>query len=141
MLDWSKSFEMYLELSDKQRLSIGRKCHDILFKEILNLSEDEMVAPYLYLMSMAPFMSLNEEFGVKEYYFFKDATGYKETYKRFLEIANKGKSEKIGQFLQTYFQKLGGEVLTAYLSFGLALITIKGEVTPKDKEIFERLHG
>lgn len=141
MLDWSKSFEMYLNLSEKQRLNIGKKSHEILVKEIENLSEEEFLRPALYLMSLAPFMSLSEKFGKDEYYFFRSVTGYEESYEAFLDIAQKGKDEKLAQFLEIYFQKVGGEVLTAYLSFGLALITIKGEVTEEDKQLIERIHG
>lgn len=141
MLDWSKSFETYLKLSDKQRLSIGNKCHEILIKEIENLSEEEFVRPYLYLISLAPFMSLSEEHGKDEYQFFKNISGYKESYEQFLDTAKRGKNEKIGQFLQIYFQKLGGEAFTAYLSLGLAFVTIKGEVTDEEKALFEKLHS
>ncbi len=141
MLDWSKSFETYLNLSDKQRLSIGRKCHEILVKEIENLSEEEFMRPYLYLISLAPFMSLSEAHGKDEYQFFKNISGYSESYDQFVETAKRGKNEKIGQFLEIYFQKVGGEVFTAYLSLGLAFVTIKGEVTEEDKALFEKLHG
>ena len=141
MLDWSKSYEMYLSLSEKQRLSIGHKAHDILIKEIENLSEEEFLRPSLYLMSVAPFMSLSEEHGKDEYNFFKNVTGYQDGYEVFLSTATKGKNEKIGQFLEIYFQKIGGEVLTAYLSFALALLTIKGEITDEEKALIEKIHG
>ena len=141
MLDWSKSYEMYLNMSEKQRLGIGKKCHEILNKEIDNLVEEEMVRPSLYLMCLAPFMSLNEQFGGEEYDFFRQISGYNGDYQRFLETANKGKNEKIGQFLELYFQKVGGEVLTAYLSLGLAILTIKGEITEEEKALIEKIHG
>lgn len=141
MLDWSKSYEMYLNLSAKQRLSIGKKCHDILVKEIENLSEEEFLRPALYVMSLAPFMSLSDEHGKEEFNFFVEATGYDDNYGQFYQTAQKGKKEKIGQFLQIYFQKLGGDVLTAYLSFGLALLTIKGEITDEEKAMIEKIHG
>lgn len=141
MLDWSKSYEMYLNLSDKQRFSIGKKCHDILVKEIENLSEEEFLRPALYVMSLASFMSLSDEHGKEEYNFFKEVTGYNDNYGQFFQTANKGKNEKIGQFLQIYFQKLGGDVLTAYLSFALALLTIKGEITDEEKAMIEKIHG
>ena len=141
MLDWSKSYELYLGLSEKQRLSIGCKAHEILAKEIKNLSEEELLRPAMYVMSFGPFMSLSEEHGKDEYRFFKNVTGYKDTYEGFLYAARKGKDEKIGQFLQIYFQKLGGEVLTAYLSLALALLTIKGEITDEEKALLESIHG
>ena len=141
MLDWSKSYELYLGLSEKQRLSIGRKSHEILVKEIENLSEEEFLRSTMYVMSFAPFMSLSEEHGREEYLFFKGATGYKDNYENFCYAAKKGKNEKVGQFLQIYFQKLGGEVLTAFLSFALALLTIKGEITDDEKALIEKIHG
>ena len=141
MLDWSKSYEVYLGLSEKQRLAIGRKAHELLVKEIENLSEEELLRPTMYVMSFGPFMSLSEEHGKEEYLFFKGATGYNDTYEGFLYAGRKGKNEKIGQFLQIYFQKLGGEVLTAYLSFALALLTIKGEITDEEKALIESIHG
>ena len=141
MLDWSKSYELYLGLSEKQRLSIGRKAHEILVKEIENLSEEELLRPAMYVMSFGPFMSLGEEHGKDEYRFFKNVTGYSDTYEGFLYAAKKGKDEKVGQFLQIYFQKLGGEVLTAYLSLALALLTIKGEITDEEKALIESIQG
>ena len=140
-MDWSKSYELYLGLSEKQRLSIGRKAHELLVKEIENLSEEELLRPTMYVMSFGPFMSLSEEHGRDEYKFFKSATGYSDTYEGFLYAGRKGKNEKIGQFLQIYLQKIGGEVLTAYLSFALALLTIKGEITDEEKALLESIHG
>lgn len=140
MLDWSKSYELYLGLSEKQRLSIGRKAHEILAKEIENLSEEELLRPAMYVMSFGPFMSLSEKYGKEEYDFFRRATGYNDTYEGFLYAAKKGKNEKVGQFLQIYFQKIGGEVLTAYLSLALALLTIKGEITDEEKQLIEKIH-
>ena len=141
MLDWSKSYEMYLGLSEKQRLSIGRKSHDILVKEMENLCDEEALRPAIYLMSLAPFMSLSDEFGLKEYRFFKEIAGYREPYQRFLEVANKGKDEKVNKFLRVYFQKVGGDVLTAYLSLALAFLTIKGEIKDEEKALIEEIHG
>lgn len=141
MLDWSKSYEMYLSLSKKQRLSIGHKAHDILIKEVENLCEEEALRPMMYLMSLAPFMSLSEQYGKEEFDFFREIAGYNEKYETFVNIATKGKNEKIGQFLEIYFQKVGGEVLTAYLSLGLALLTIKGEITEEEKQLIEKIHG
>ena len=141
MLDWSKSYELYLGLSEKQRLSIGRKANELLSKEIENLSDEEILRPTLYVMSFGPFLSLSEEHGKEEYNFFRMATGYKDTYEGFLYAARKGQNEKVGQFLQIYFQKIGGEVLTAYLSLALALVTIKGEITDEEKALIERIHG
>ena len=140
-MDWSKSYELYLALSDKQRLSIGRKAHELLAKEIENLSDEELLRPTLYVMSFAPFISLSEEHGKDEYFFFKSATGYKESYEGFVYAVQKGKDEKIAQFLQIYFQKIGGEVLTAYLSLALALATIKGEIKDEEKALIEKIHG
>ncbi len=99
-MDWSKSYEVYLGLSEKQRLAIGRKAHELLVKEIENLSEEELLRPTMYVMSFGPFMSLSEEHGKEEYLFFKGATGYKETYEGFLYAGRRGRNEKIGQFLQ-----------------------------------------
>ena len=141
MLDWSKSYELYLSMSDKQRLGIGVKSHEILYPEMNNLVEEELVRPSLYLMSLASFISLREDVKEKEYRFFKEVTGYKEKIERFEELVNKGKNEQIGEFLRVYFQKVGGDVLTAYLSLGLALLTIKGEITDEEKELIEKLHG
>ena len=141
MLDWSKSYELYLGLSEKQRLSIGRKAHELIVKEIENLSDEELLRPAMYVMSFGPFMSLSEEHGKEEYLFFKGATGYKDTYEGFVYAAKKGKNEKVGEFLQIYFQKVGGEALTAYLSFALALLTIKGEITDEEKVLIESIHG
>ena len=141
MLDWSKSFEMYLKLSNKQRLSIGQKAHVILAKEIENLVEEEYIRPSLYLLSLGRFISLREEYKQEEYNFFKDVTGYSEPIETFELTVNNAKDKKIGEFLEVYFQKLGGEALTAYLSFGLALMTIKGELTEDDKALIEKIHG
>ncbi len=140
-MDWSKSYELYLGLSEKQRLSIGRKAHELLIKEIENLSDEEALRPTLYVMSFAPFMSLSDEHAKEEYNFFKCATGYKDNFEGFLYAARKGQDPKVGQFLQIYFQKVGGEVLTAYLSLALALLTIKGEVTDEEKALIEGIHG
>ena len=140
-MDWSKSYELYLGLSEKQRLSIGRKAHELLVKEIENLSDEALLRPTMYVMSFGPFMSLSDEHGKDEYNFFRNATGYNDTYEGFLYAGRKGKNEKIGQFLQIYFQKIGGEVLTAYLSFALALLTIKGEITDEEKALIESIHG
>ena len=140
-MNWSKSFEMYLKLSDKQRLSIGKKCHEILYPEIEKLSEEEALRPVLYLLSAAPFMSLSEAHGKDEYNFFKNVTGYADSYEVFVDTATKGKNEKVAKFLEVYFQKLGGEILTAYLSLALALLTIKGEVTEEDKKLLESIQA
>ena len=141
MLDWSKSYEVYLGMNEKQRIGIMKKCHEILYPEISNLVEEEVVKPALYLMSIAPFMSLSDEFGKKEYQLFMLVSGYNGSYERFCEAVKKGKEEKIGEFLRIYFQKVGGEVLTAYLSLGLAFLTIKGEISQEEKELIESIHG
>lgn len=140
-MDWSKSYELYLGLSEKQRLSIGRKANELLCKEIENLSDEEALRPTMYVMSFGPFMSLSDEHGKEEYNFFKNVTGYNDTYEDFLYAARKGKNEKVGQFLQIYFQKVGGEVLTAFLSLALALLTIKGEISDEEKALLEKIHG
>ncbi len=140
-MDWSKSYELYLGLSEKQRLSIGHKAHELLIKEIENLSEEELLRPTMYAMAFAPFISLSEEHGKDEYAFFKRATGYGDSYEGFIYAVKKGKEETISQFLQIYFQKLGGEVLTAYLSMALALLTIKGEIKDEEKALIEKIHG
>ena len=139
-MDWSKSFETYLNLSDKQRLAIGKKANDILQPEIDNLTDENIVKPTLYLMSVSYFLTgQNDEIGQKEYLFFRDVTGYNECYNKFLETIEKGKNDKLSKYVQVYFQKLGGDVLTAYLSLGLALLTIKGELSEADKELVEKL--
>ena len=66
-MDWSKSYELYLGLSEKQRLSIGRKANELLCKEIENLSDEEALRPTMYVMSFGPFMSLSDEHGKEEY--------------------------------------------------------------------------
>ena len=141
MLDWSKSFETYLKLSHKQRVAIGQKSHEILIKEIENLVEEEYLRPSLYLLSVGRFISLKEEFAREEYNFFKEVTGYSEEFDIFVKTVNNAKNNRVGEFLEVYFQKLGGEVLTAYLSLGLALLTIKGEITEEEKQLIEKIHG
>ena len=141
MLDWSKSYELYLNLSEKQRLGIGKKAHELLMPEFDNLAEEELIKPSLYLMSVGAFLSLNEEFVKQEYEYFRLVTGFNIDCERFVELAKKGKEEQVGQFLQLYFQKVGGEVLTAYLSLALALLTIKGEITDEEKALIEKIHG
>ena len=141
MLDWSKSFEMYLKLSNKQRLAIGQKSHVILLKEIENLIEEEFIRPSLYLLSLGRFFSLKDEYKQDEYKYLKDVTGYNEPIETFELTVNKAKEGKVGELLEIYFQKLGGDVLTAYLSLGLAIMTIKGELTDEDKALIEKIHG
>ena len=139
-MDWSKSYETYLNLSDKQRFGIGRRANDILYKEIEGLVEEEMIIPTFYLMSLAQFISLKEEAKEKEYEFIKEIINYNKKLEHFEEDVKKGKDGKLASFLSAYFQKVGGEVLTAYLSMGLALLTIKGELTEEDKALMEKLY-
>lgn len=141
MPNWSKSFETYLELSEKQRQGIGHKSNEILSKEINSLIEEEMLRPTMYLMVLAPFVSLDEENSRKEFSFIREITGYSEGYERFMEIVKKGQNEKLARFFQAYFKKVGGEVFTAYLSFALAILTIKGEAKEEDQKLIESIYG
>ena len=140
MPNWSKSFETYVQLSEKQRLNIGLKSNAILAKELENLSEEEMLRPTIYMLSLAPFASTEEELSKKEYLFIKDATGYADGYERYLELVKKGQNEKLAQFFQLYFKKVGGEVFTAYLSLALAILTLKGEIKDEDVKLIEKIY-
>ena len=141
MIDWSKSCETYLKLNDRQRIAIGVKSHNILFNEIDNLCEEPLVKPSLYLMSLAQFISLGDDVKEKEYIFIRSATGYADPMAKFENLVKKGKENKLPDYMNAYFQKAGGEVLTAYLSMGLALMSIKGEITDEDIELLNKVHG
>ena len=141
MLDWSKSFETYLNLSENQRLGIGRKSFAILIREMENLVDEEFMRPTLLLMSVAPFISLREDAVDNEFKFVKDVFGLNVELERFKEIVTDSKGEKFPEFVQVYFQKVGGEVLTALLSLALALLTIKGNIEDNEKELIAKVHG
>ena len=141
MPNWSKSFETYVNLSEKQRLGIGHKSNEILVKEIANLSEEEALRPTLYLLTLAPFASLNDELSKKEFDYIKQVIGYGEGYDKYLELVKKGQNEKLARFFQAYFKKVGGEVFTAYLSLALAILTIKGETREEDVKLIEKIYG
>ena len=140
MPNWSKSFETYLQLSEKQRLGIGLKSNEILVKEIPNLCEEEILRPTTYLLALAPFASEDEELSKKEFDFIKEAIGYVDEYQKYLELVKKGKNEKLAKFFQAYFKKVGGDVFTAYLSLGLAILTIKGEEKEEDVKLIEQIY-
>ena len=140
MPNWSKSFETYLNLSDKQRLGIGLKSNEILSKEINNLVEEEMMRPTMYMLVLAPFVSLKEEVRQREYQFVKETTGYGDALDKFIDIINRGKNDKVAEFFQIYFKKLGGESFKAYTSMALALLTIKGELLEEDKQLIEKIY-
>ena len=141
MPNWSKSFETYVALSDKQRLAIGQKSNEILVKEMDNLVEEESLRSALYLMVLAPFASLDEDLSKKEFAYIKDVIGYAEDYDKYLDLVKKGKNERLAKFFQAYFKKVGGEVFTAYLSLALAILTIKGEVKEEDQQLIEKIYG
>ncbi len=141
MLDWSKSFETYLNLSENQRLGIGRKSYDILIREMENLVDEEFMRPLLLLMSVSPFISLREDAVENEFKFVKDVFALNVELERFKEIVTDSKGEKFPEFVQVYFQKVGGETLTALLSLALALLTIKGNIEDNEKELIAKVHG
>ena len=141
MPNWSKSFETYVQLSEKQRLSIGQKSNEILLKEINNLAEEESLRPAIYLMVLAPFVSLDEDLSKDEFDYIKQAIGYADGYDKYMDLVKKGKNEKLARFFQAYFKKLGGEVFTAYLSLALAIMTINGEVREEDQKLIEKIYG
>ena len=141
MPNWSKSFETYVQLSEKQRLGIGLKSHEILIKEMDNLVEEESLRPTLYMMVLAPFASLEEELSRTEFKFIKEVTRYTDSYEKYIELVKKGQNEKIARFFEAYFKKVGGEVFTAYLSLALAILTIKGEVKEEDQKLIEKIYG
>ena len=140
MPNWSKSFETYLKLSERQRLGIGHKSNEILEKEIEKLTEEDILRPTLYLLAIAPFASEDEELSKKEFDYIKEVLGYKDGYDKYLALVKKGKNEKLAKFFQAYFKKLGGDIFTAYLSLGLAILTIKGEQKPEDVELIEKIY-
>lgn len=141
MLDWSKSCETYLKLNDRQRLSIGVKSHNILFNEIDNLCEEPLIKPSLYLMALSQFISLRDDAKEKEYLFIRGATGYADPMVKFEELVKKGKDSQLSTYINAYFQKAGGEVLTAFLSMGLALMSIKGEISEEEVALLDKIHG
>ena len=141
MPNWSKSFETYLNLSEKQRLAIGQKSNEILAKEMENLVEEEAFRPALYLMVLAPFVSSDEELSKKEFDFIKQVVPCDDDYEKFIGIIRKAQNEKVAEVFETYFKKTGGEVFTAYLSLALAILTIKGEAKEEDQQLIEKIYG
>ena len=140
MPNWSKSFETYVKLSEKQRLGIGLKANELLSKEIVKLSE-EGLRPMVYMMVLAPFASLDEELSKKEFEYIRQVTGYPDEYLRYLDIVKKGKDDKLASFFQIYFKKVGGDIFTAYLSLALAILTIKGEIKEEDQKLIEKIYN
>lgn len=141
MSNWSKSYEVYLSMSDKQRLSVGLKADAILSKEICELIEDPLIRPSFYLVTLSQFISLREGVAKDEYRFVKEVIRFDGNYEKFVSLVEKGKNEKLNSFLVTYFQKVGGEVLTAYLSLALAILTIKGELLDEEKKLIESIQA
>ncbi len=140
MANWSKSFETYLKLNERQRLGIGHKSNEILEKEFEKLTEEDILRPTLYLLAIAPFASEEEELSKKEFDFIKQVIGYKDGYDKYLDLVKKGKNEKLAKFFQAYFKKLDGDIFTAYLSLGLAILTIKGEQREEDVELLVKIY-
>ena len=141
MPNWSKSFETYVNLSEKQRLGIGQKSNEILSKEMDNLVEDESLRSAMYIMVIAPFTSLDNDLSKDEFDYIKEVINYRDGYEKYLDLVNKGKNEKLAGFFQAYFKKVGGDVFTAYLSLALAILTIKGEVKEEDQKLIEKIYG
>lgn len=140
MLDWSKTYEVYLSMSENQRMGIIRKAQPIVFEEVKKLVEENEERKTLLLLIAGEFFTLEEERVIDEYRYFKQMCGMDIEFEEFKVGVARGKNPQLANILHEYFRQVGGEVLTAYLSYALAIITLKGEIRDEEKTFIESMH-
>lgn len=141
MLDWSKTYDMYLAMSENQRMGIIKKAQPIVFEEIKKLVEENEERKALLLMLAGEFFSLEEDRLEDEYRYFRKITGMEIALEDFKKGALRGKNKQLADVLHQYFHQIGGEALMAYLSYALSILTLKGELKDEEKELIESIHG
>ena len=140
MLDWSKAYEMYLSMSENQRMGIIRKAQPIVFDEVKKLVEENEERKTLLLLLVGEFFTLSEDRIVDEYRYFRQICGMDLDLDTFRAGAARGKNPQLTNVLHEYFRQLGGESLMAYLSYGLAIMSQKGELSEEEKQLIESIH-
>ena len=139
MFNLEEIYQEYLKLPYKEKVdnalvSIGEISSTL---ERLGINEDDRISFYLSLTAL--FVAADKEISAKEVKLFNDVFGTSFDKEAFEELFRNGAKKEFVEGMNKIIDNFPEEAKFAACVYGLIFLSIDGNITPKEKAVFEMI--